>query len=179
MNSYGNIKYKLLCFCDASSSAYAASVYLHQTNKIGSKTDLLFTKTRLTPVKGLTIQRAELMTVLIGIRCLEFVKTQFKLPVEETYLWTDSHCVLKWIFTDKDLTTFVRNRVTEIKSYKNIRFRFTSTKDNLADIATRGCSLKKLSNYDLWWHGPKLLESQGLKQKWKWTKVSCLTFYRN
>ena len=66
----------------------------------------------------------------------------FKLPVEETYLWSDSQCVLKWIFTDKDLTTFVRNRVTEIKSHKNIRIHFTSTKVNPADIVTRGCSLK-------------------------------------
>ncbi|MCG8034488.1 MAG: DUF1759 domain-containing protein [Candidatus Thiodiazotropha taylori] len=169
MNSDGNLKHKLLCFCDASSSAYAAGVYLHQTTNIGSKTDLLFTKTRLTPVKGLTIPRAELMAVLIGIRCLEFVKAQLKLPVEETYLWTDSQCVLKWIFTDKDLTTFVRNRVTEIKSHKNIKFRFTSTKDNPADIATRGCSLKKLSNNDLWWHGPKWLESQD--EQWSETKL--------
>ena len=44
MKSASDIKYMLLCFCDASARAYAALVYLHQSNEYESKVDLLFTK---------------------------------------------------------------------------------------------------------------------------------------
>ena len=81
MNMVGDSKYKLLRFCDASTRAYAALVYLHQTNGYESKVDLMFTKTRLTPVKGMTVPRAALMAVNIGIRCLEFVRKQLKLTL--------------------------------------------------------------------------------------------------
>lgn len=35
------------------------------------------------PIKGTTIPRLELMVVLIGVRCLEFVTKQIKLPVKK------------------------------------------------------------------------------------------------
>ena len=64
----------------------------------------MFIKTRLTSVKGMAVPGAELMAVLIGVRCLEFVRKQLKMPIEEVCLWTDSQCVLKLISTDKELT---------------------------------------------------------------------------
>ena len=108
--------------------------------------------------------RAELMAVLIGVRCLELVREQLKLPIENVCLWTDSQCVLKWISTDKDLTVFVRNRICEIKSYNGITYHFVSTRENPADIATRGSSLPTLRNVKLWWHGPQWL----VKQRAEW-----------
>ena len=87
-----------------------------------------FSKTRLAPVKGLTIPRLELMAVLIEVRCVTFVKDQLRLPLEQIHLWTDSQCVLKWISSDKDLTVFVRNRVREIKSHSEIQFHYINTK---------------------------------------------------
>ncbi|XP_052760015.1 uncharacterized protein LOC128202884 [Mya arenaria] len=50
-----NMSCSLLCFCDASKSSYAAAVYLHQDGQQESRTDLLFAKTRLAPVKEMTI----------------------------------------------------------------------------------------------------------------------------
>ena len=70
---HGNIKYYLICFCDASSYAV---IYLLQINAENeSKVDLIFSKTRLAPVKEMTISRLELMAVVIGVRCLRFVTT--------------------------------------------------------------------------------------------------------
>ena len=37
-------QYSLLCFCDASISAYTASVYIHQEKVNGNQTDLVFAK---------------------------------------------------------------------------------------------------------------------------------------
>ena len=63
-------------------------------------------------MKGMTIHRTELMTFLIGVRCLEFVKQQLKLCIENIHLWTDSQCVkMEWIYSGKKLTVFVANRV--------------------------------------------------------------------
>ena len=145
------MKYKLLCFCDASACAYAAAIFLHQRKSdCHSKVDLFFSKTRLAPVKGLTIPRLELMAVLIGVRCVTFVKDQLRLPLEQIHLWTDSQCVLKRISSDKDLTVFVRNRVREIKSHSEIQFHYINTKENPADIATGESTMHKFRDNELW-----------------------------
>lgn len=156
-----NICYHLLCFCDASASAYSAAVYLHQINKdSGTRSDLIFSKTRLSPMKGMTIPRLELMAVLIGVRCLTFVQSQLKIPIQYKYLWTDSQCVLQWIVSEKDLSVFVKNRVKEIKNHSDIMFGFVPSKENPADIASRGTTVQNLSENQLWWVGPTWLRQE-------------------
>ena len=54
------VTYRLLCFCDASEKAYAVCVYLHQTKDDVCKGHLLFSKTRLTPKKKISLPRLEL-----------------------------------------------------------------------------------------------------------------------
>lgn len=158
-------KCKLLCFCDASACAYATAVYLHQVHDGFSQCDLVFSKTRLAPVKGMTIPRLELMAVLIGIRSLKYVESELKIPIEGKFLWSDSQCVLKWISTNKDLGVFVRNRVTEIKKNGDVKFEYIPTNENPADVATRGTSTKKLTSNRLWWHGPVWLNCEEIYWK--------------
>ena len=56
-NDSENMQQYLVCFCDASSYAYAASVHLVQINgEQESKSDLIFSKTRLAPLKKITIK---------------------------------------------------------------------------------------------------------------------------
>ncbi|XP_062592781.1 uncharacterized protein LOC134254255 [Saccostrea cucullata] len=153
-----------MCFCDASTKAYACAVYLHQSNKERSTVNLLFSKTRLVPLKKLTLPRLELLAVVIGVRCINFVEKQLKLPVTEKILWTDSQCVLHWIRMKKPLKTFVENRVKEIRNNKDITFQYVSTKDNPADIASRGTTVKSLQEFEQWWNGPEWL----LKGKDNW-----------
>ena len=45
--------YHLVCFCDASEKAYAATVYLHQSRNGLYTSHLIFAKTRVAPVKSL------------------------------------------------------------------------------------------------------------------------------
>ena len=61
------------------------------------------------------IPRLELIAVLIGARCVRFVKQQLSIQIDGKHLWTDSQCVLKWINSEKALSVFIRNRVKEIK----------------------------------------------------------------
>ena len=164
-NDSENMQQYLVCFCDASSYAYAASVYLVQFNgEQESKSDLIFSKTRLAPLKKITIPRLELMGVVIGVRCLQYVKQQLKVTVVGSYLYTDSQCVLKWINSDKDISVFVKNRVKEFKEDGEIVFGYVSTKENPADVATRGADVQKLADNQIWWYGPKWLT--GPESEW-------------
>lgn len=160
MKDTTDVSYKLLCFCDASKVAYATTVYLHQQNGANTKSDLLFAKTRLAPVKETTIPRLELMAVLIGVRSLYFVRDQVQLKLDGLYLWTDSQAVIGWINSDKTLPVFVKNRVNIIREHKGITISYVNTRENPADVATKGSVVEKLIVNDMWWHGPEWLNQQ-------------------
>ncbi len=139
-----DVNYSLVCFCDASMSSYATAIYLLQTFNTQSRSDLVFSKTRVAPLKGMTIPRLELMAVLIGVRCVDFVKHQLKLPIERIYLWSDSQCVLTWISTDKTLSKFVQNRVDEIVSHKDITLPMYHQRKTLLTLQVAGVCYKIL-----------------------------------
>ena len=66
-NRQNDISYKLVCFCDASKKAYATSIYLVQQSNNETTSNVIFCKSRLAPVKTMTIPRLELLAVLIGV----------------------------------------------------------------------------------------------------------------
>jgi len=149
------IEYNLICFSDASGKAYATAVYLHQLSPDSCSVDLVFSKTRLAP-QEITIPRLELLGVLIGTRALRFVEKELHLPISSKVLWTDSQCVLQWLHSKKPLSTFVTNRLKEIKSLEGASFKYIPTQENPADLATRGKSPSELLQ-SIWWNGPTWL----------------------
>ncbi|MCP3663277.1 MAG: DDE-type integrase/transposase/recombinase [Gammaproteobacteria bacterium] len=158
------VSYELHCFTDASEKAYCAAVYLKMFTDSSSKVAMIFSKVRLAPSgkssKSLSIPRLELMGVLVGVRSLIFVKELLKLPLENTTLWTDSKCILDWIRSEKQLPVFEHNRVKEITNHRDlIDFRYVPTKDNPADLATRGMLAEDFLGQKRWIQGPEWLES--------------------
>ena len=99
------------------------------------------------------------MGFIIGLRCLNFVTKELEIDISNRILWTDSQCVLKWISSTKPLPPFINNRVKEIRSSKDVKFRFIEGVQNPADIPTRGSTFLKLQSNMLWWHGPKWLQT--------------------
>jgi len=92
------------------------------------------------------------------VRCLKFVSSQLNRNTLGKHLWTDSQCVLQWIESNKQLCTFVKNRVSEIKSLsENVKINYVPTSQNPADIATRGTTVSELKQNKLWWFGPNWL----------------------
>uniref|UniRef100_A0A1I7VE71 Pao retrotransposon peptidase n=1 Tax=Loa loa TaxID=7209 RepID=A0A1I7VE71_LOALO len=121
-------------FTDASNLAYSAAVYLVSQEMHGTKSSLIFSKSRIAPIKGMTIPRLELMAILIGTRAAQFVMTQL------------------------DLT----NIKICSKSSRGIRrtkctFRYIPSEENPVDVATRGLNPKQLRGFMPWWHGPSWL----------------------
>ena len=66
----GNSNCQLLCFCDASTKAYASVIYLSSDAGV----NLLFSKARVAPIKKLGTPRLELLAVLIGVRNSTFAQ---------------------------------------------------------------------------------------------------------
>ena len=71
-------------------------------------------------------------------------------------MYTDSQCVLHWLQTKRSLSVFVTNRLKEIKLLEGTVFRYISTQENPADLATRGKAPSEL-NSSIWWNGPPWL----------------------
>uniref|UniRef100_A0A1I7VEH2 Integrase catalytic domain-containing protein n=1 Tax=Loa loa TaxID=7209 RepID=A0A1I7VEH2_LOALO len=144
-------------FTDASSLAYSAAVYLVSQEMHGTKSSLIFSKSRIAPIKGMTIPRLELMAILIGTRAAQFVMTQLDLTNIKVILWSDSKCALHWIKNHSNLLPrFVQNRVEEIRRTK-CTFRYIPSEENPVNVATRGLNPKQLRGFMPWWHGPSWL----------------------
>ncbi|MCP9263590.1 Integrase core domain containing protein [Dirofilaria immitis] len=144
----------------ASSLAYSAAIYVRNYGIEGVKTSLIFAKSRIAPIKGITIPRLELLAIIVGVRAVHFVINQLNLEKVPVTLWSDSKCALHWIQNcSRLLPKFVQNRVEEIRKAKFL-LRYIPSKYNPVDIATKGLSLAKLGNYETWWNGPSWLAKE-------------------
>jgi len=147
-------------FSDASIHAYAASVYLRVQSSSGEvSSTLLISKSKVAPLKPLTVPRLELAAAVLLSRLLEFVIRSLSLSGISSFCWTDSMVVLAWVTQHPSKwKTFVSNRVTEIQSrIPAASWRHVSTHDNPADCASRGIPGSQLASNTLWWHGPAWL----------------------
>ncbi|VDK27697.1 unnamed protein product [Gongylonema pulchrum] len=140
-------------FVDASKDAYAAAVYIRVTNRNGTRSFLVFSKSRLCPVKGQSIPRLELLAVLID--------RHNNLP-SHTYGLIPT-VFLQWIESVKpNPERFVEIRLKEIRKSSAV-FHYVPSSHNPADIATRRILPHDLKNEQLW-TGPTLLA----KEKAEW-----------
>ena len=107
-----------LCgFCDASTRAYAAVVYIALKTKSGVMVRFVTAKTRVAPLKKQMIPRPELLSALLLSHLITAVSNALEstLPTLELQCFTDSQVVFYWIrWTDKEWKPFIHNRVVEI-----------------------------------------------------------------
>ena len=157
----------LIGFCDASEKAYAAAIYLREvTSSSDVKVTLLVSKSRVAPLKKMTIPRLELLAALILSRLMNFVRDALSCHGIEILCFSDSLNVIHWIKRiDRDYKQFVHNRVTEIRKLcpPNSWFHVAGD-DNPADLPSRGVSTSFLMKSSLWWNGPSWLTLHPLPQ---------------
>lgn len=144
-------------FSDASHLAMAAVIYIRVTDNFGKPiVNLVNAKTKVAPLKRLTIPRLELTAAFLLARLVSHVLKALDLPEIPVFLWTDSAVTLTWIFTNPSRwKDFVCNRVTKIQEMvPSATWRFIPGKQNPADCASRGITVDQLAQHSLWWNGP-------------------------
>ena len=153
--------YHLYGFCDASTTAYAAVVYLALRNGSEHSAKLVACKTRVAPLQSQTIPTLELLGALLLARFVTAVTTSLsiELSLSLPVCYSDSQIALFWIKgVTKDWKPFVHNRVQEIRELVPIDcWHHCSGRDNPADIPTQGVTPLELVKSNLWWHGPPWL----------------------
>lgn len=109
-------------------------------------------------LKTLTISRLELFAALLGVKLIDQI-LKSRLPAMPVYYWSDSQIVLCWIKKNpKDLQVFVANRISQIQQSSNVEnWYYVNTKENPADLASRGVLPENLTNSKIWWEGPEFL----------------------
>ena len=85
-------------FSDASWRAYAAVVYLRMVDTQREvHTSFVTSKTRVAPIKRLTIPRLKLCGAHLLSQLISHVRTCLSVPLSKAFVWTDSTVVLNWL----------------------------------------------------------------------------------
>ncbi|XP_055855978.1 uncharacterized protein LOC129919155 [Episyrphus balteatus] len=151
-------------FSDASEKAYGAVVFMRVLDKLGNiHMHLIISKTKVAPLKTVSLPRLELCGALLLASLLHYTKKAFNVTDEKINAWSDSMITLAWIREQPSKwTTFVSNRVGEIQRLTSCdMWKHIPTDHNPADLASRGVSPSSLGAQNLWWTGPSFL-----REKW-------------
>nr|CAI5850157.1 unnamed protein product [Callosobruchus analis] len=137
---------ELHCFCDASESAYGSCVYIRPWNKTGyCSVELLCAKSKVAPLKTLTVPRLEFCAALVLSRLATKFLNSVSMPFGKVYCWSDSTIVLNWLQTPPHmLKQFLKSRNSLLTSNGDT-FRQVTTP---ADLVTRGLSPEDLIQND-------------------------------
>ena len=128
-------------FADASCEGYGCCIYariVYDNRRVSS--NLLCSKSRVAPLKQITLPRLELCGCLLLVRLLQKVIRALNIHAHEIHLYSDSMVALQWIQGESSRwKTFVANRVAEIQQgSNNADWHHVKSQYNTADILSRG-----------------------------------------
>ena len=158
---FGKIKtVELHNFSDASSYGYGQCSYLRlvdDQNRIYCT--LVMAKSRVAPLKPITIPRLELTAALVSAKIGDFLQKELEYDEMKIFYWMDSKVVLGYIANDaRRFHVFVSNRVQQIRDLTSpSQWRYVDTKSNPAGFASCGMSAEDIISRTEWWDGPKYL----------------------
>ena len=176
---------ELIIFTDASQSNYGFAIYARTIVNETIKCNILFSKTKVAPLKSKTLPTLELLAVFLAMKCLmNILPTLQRTNVTEIILATDSQIVLSWILNErvKSKNVFASNRVGDILNLKRLvksehaldcKFKFINSDCNPADLLTRGLTIKEFNKKKSFWlHGPEFLQTSHVQ--WPKNELACI-----
>ena len=126
---------------------------------------LVTCKTKVAPIKRLTVSRLELCGAHLLANLLHHVQEVFDIPSDKVFAWTDSTVVLSWLVgSPRRFKTFMCNRISTIMELTSpAQWHHVSSPYNPADCASRGLFPSELLQHNLWWNGPEWLCESTIK----------------
>ena len=160
---------RLVIFSDASMHSYASCAYIHWHLKDGSyESRLLMARSRIAPMANVSIVRLELNGAVLNKRLREIIVAETRYKFIETYQIVDSAIVLAMLNnTSSRFHIYESNRISEIQSATQGNmdcWYWVAGTDNVADLATRGCSAGELTADSIWFTAPPFMKEH--PDKW-------------
>ena len=149
----------LITLSDASENAFGACCYIRWETNGEFKSNLLLSKSRVAPVKQLSIVRLELSAAVLATRIRNFAEQKTRFKFAQYIHLVDSEIVRAMIQKESyGFNTFVGTRVGEIQSHTNPSQWYWIKGDiNTADIITRGEDPNNIGLNSDWQNGPKFM----------------------
>lgn len=146
-------------FSDASTRAYGAVVYTCvEVPGESNRVNLICAKSKIAPLKVVSLARLELCAILILSKLMTFVSETIasRFKISNVYTFTDSAVALHWVHSSPHrFDTFVANRISKIQENLDPKRLFhIDGKDNPSDCLSRGLSPAQIIDHPLWMHGP-------------------------
>lgn len=149
---------ELHIFADASESGMSAVAFLRFNKDETIGCNIVASKTRVAPLKFVSIPRLELQAAVVGARLANTITDALSVKISRKYYWTDSRDVLCWLNSDhRRYSQFVAFRVSEIlETTEANQWHWVPSKMNVADDGTKWSSTPDLTPHSRWFVGPEL-----------------------
>ena len=131
----------MVTFCDASELAFGTCSYFRWLAKDGSyHTQLIASKSRVSPSKVQSFVRLEICGAVLGKRLAQFIERETRYKIQKRYFIVDSEVVRSMIQKQSyGYNTFVAIRIREIQEYADpSEWFWVVSEANIADWITRG-----------------------------------------
>ncbi|KAJ8981055.1 hypothetical protein NQ317_018027 [Molorchus minor] len=163
----------IIAFADASNDAYGGVVYVRSSDATGNiRVCLVCAKSKVSPVKRVTIPRLELCAVLLLSKLVKHVVMSYseRIIISKIWVFSDSTTVIQWLYSYDLKDIFVANRVAQIReNLPNVHWRHVDGNNNPADCLSRGLSPSQLIGDSLWLSEPKWLKLR--EESWPVTEL--------
>ena len=149
----------LIVFCDASRLAFGACAYARWKLIDGrSGTRFVAAKTRVAPLKELTIPRLELQAAVLRGRLGKSIQEESRFSFERVHYLSDSCVAEPWVKAETpSFKPFVSCRSAEIQSNSSPEnWSHCPTSLSVADDLTKGISAGEV--HGRWFNGPEFLQ---------------------
>ncbi|XP_045105485.1 uncharacterized protein LOC123500995 [Portunus trituberculatus] len=150
----------LVIFSDGSTIAYGACAYVRWEYRTGMfSSRLLMAKSKLAPLKQLSVPRIELCGALLAARMRETITKELNYNFESVIHIVDSAIVRAQIQKESfGFGTFTATKIAEIQSKTNPEeWWWIPRKDNPADMTTKPAKPVDLAEGSIWQMGPAFL----------------------
>ena len=150
---------QLHVFADASNAGIGAVSYLRTACNFEFRVSFIMGKSRVAPIRPLSTPRMELSAAVIAVRLAKFIESELDIVFGKIVLWSDSTTVLGYLRnTSKRRPIFETNRIKLIRELSLVeQWRWVETRNNPADLYSRGVSPLRVDKAEQWLRGPSFL----------------------